>query len=155
VTFGETIDAVAEAAGNRSLSLTLLSWKQSLEVVNGPYVSGYYTFTAKSGMKFVVLTYVFKNNWTREQSTPYLDSGEVQTDKGYYYRRWSPPAGVLSTEYGPRPSSAQELQEFVGDSGGFETLLPEEEIRGQIVFEIPEGAVPVEATISQVPVRFR
>ena len=37
-------------------------------------------------------------------------------------------------------------------SGALEDLLPEESVRGHVVFEIPEDEEPEEVELSQVPV---
>jgi len=93
---GET---VAEIESGYNLSLTLLSCKESGVAVNGLYGGAYYTFTAKPGMKFIIVIYRFQNNWIRQQKTPYIDAGEIATDRGYIYPTWSPPAGVWSILY--------------------------------------------------------
>lgn len=148
VKVGETIPEVAD-----HLSMTLLWWTESNVAVNGPYSSGdYYTFTAKPNMKFVILAYRFQNNGVRPQETPYLDEGEIQTDKGYFYPVWSPPHGANSTEYKPRRATTEEVNSLIGDSGGYEKLLPEESVVGAIVFEIPADQSPVEAKIAEAKI---
>lgn len=62
---------------------------------------------------------------------------------------WNPPVGVLSEEYNPREAT-NEVETLIGDSGGYEELLPEESTVGRVVFEIPEDETPVEARISGV-----
>jgi len=146
---GDTIPEFSTA--NPSLSLTLLSWKESDIAIEGPYISGYYAFTAKPGRKFIILTFRFQNNWTRPQNTPYLNAGEVATDKGYFYPMWHSPVGIHSEEYDPREATDYEIETLVGDSGAFEELWPEESIVGRVVFEIPEDETPIEASISGVP----
>ena len=103
---------------NPELDLTLLSWRESKESVNGPYISGYYTFTALPGMKFVILYYRFTNTGIREQRTPYLSDGEILTDpERFYYKIWSPIGGANSTEYDPRQATEAEVGSLGGDSG--------------------------------------
>lgn len=143
-------DTIPEIESGHNLSLTLLSWNESSIVVNGPYISGYYTFTAKPGMKFIIITYKFQNNWIREQYTPYINEGEIATDKGYIYSVWDPIGGIHTEEYKPRKSTRQEIKNLIGDSGGFEDLLPEESTVGCVVFEIPENQNPIEADIAYV-----
>ena len=63
---------------------------------------------------------------------------------------WNPPVGVLSEEYNPREATNNEVETLIGDSGGYEELLPEESTVGRMVFEIPEDETPVEARISGV-----
>jgi hypothetical protein len=150
---GDTIPEVG--ADNRNLSMTLIAWMESDIAVDGPYQGEFYTFTARPGMKFVILIFELRNNWVREQYTPYLSAGELLTDKGYFYRVRSPPLGIHSEEYKPRPSTEETVQDLVGNSGGFEKLLPEESVRGCIVFEIPEEQKPVEAKIGEVPLTVR
>jgi len=142
---GETIPV----PGKENLSVTLLWWKESKVAVHGEYAGGeYWTFTAKPGMKFIILAYEFRNNWVREQETPYLSAGEILTaPKGYYSELWDPPLGVQSKEYKPRRAAAEEMETLIGDSGGYEKLMPEQYVIGCIKFEISEDATPVEADI--------
>lgn len=148
VSMGSTIQ---EIRGKQNLSLTLLSWEESPIAVDGPYASGYYTFTARPGMKFVILIYRFQNNDVREQRTPYINAGEIATDIGYIYSIWNPPGGTWAEEYNPRKATEAEVNRLVGDSGGYEDLLPEESTTGCVVFEIPADAMPIEANIAYVP----
>jgi hypothetical protein len=148
---GDTIPEVGERRSKHNLSLTLLYWKESDIAVEGPYTDGYYTFTAKSGMKFIILTFKFQNNWIRVQETPYISAGEIGTDKGYIYTTWDSPVGVSSEEYKPRKSTDSEIKNLIGTSGGYEKLLPEGSIVGSVVFEIPENETPIEASIVYVP----
>jgi hypothetical protein len=146
IRIGDTIPEFSTDYPN--LSLTLISWKESDIVIEGPYIGGYYAFTSKPDMEFIVLTFRFQNNWIRPQETPYLRAGEVATDKGYFYPLWHPPSGVLSEEYNPREATDYEIETLIVDSGGYEELLPEESTIGRVVFEIPEDETPVEASIS-------
>lgn len=145
---------IPEVGGKHNLSLTLLSWKESNIAVNGPYgvfEEEYYTFTAKPGMKFIILTFKFQNNGIRPQETPYLDEGEIATDKGYIYPMWKPVGGISAEEYKPRKATDEEVKTLIGDSGGFEELLPEESTVGCVVFEIPKDGTPIEVSIIYVP----
>lgn len=145
-------DTIPEIKRGSNLSLMLLSWKESNIAVDGPYSGNeYYTFTAKSGMKFIILTFRFQNNWIRSQETPYLDAGEIGTNKGYIYTTWNPPLGFSSEEYKPSKSTSEEIKNLIGTSGGYEKLLPEGSIVGSVVFEIPENEIPIEASIVYVP----
>ncbi len=150
-------DTIPEVEGQHNLSLTLLSWEESNIAVDGPYSTGYYTFTAKPGMKFIILIYRFQNNWIRPQETPYLNAGEIATDKGYIYTTWNPPGGIHAEEYKPRKATDGEVKTFIGDSGGYENLLPEESTVGCVVFEMPADENPIEASIVYVPplIKFR
>ena len=135
-----------------ALSLTFLEWRESNVAVDGPYAGGdYYVFTARPGMKFVILVFQFQNNWVRPQDTPYLSEGEVLTDKGYFYPAWDPPMGIHSEEYAPRQATEEEVEALVGSSGGFVELLPEETIVGRIGFEVPMDERPLEVRIIGVP----
>jgi len=137
---------VIPARGKHDLSLTLLWVKESEMGVMQQSENEYYTLTAKPDMKFVILAYKFTNNWIREQETPCLSIGEIATDKGLIYRNVS--GGVASLkDYSPRKSTKEEIGEFIGDSGGYEHLLPGESTTGRILFEIPKGATPTEAGI--------
>lgn len=150
---GDTLPEVGVGISKHQLAMALLSWRESEVAVNGPYFAGdYYVFTAKPGMKFIVLYYQFTNNWVREQETPYVDAGEILTaPKGYYYKVWSPSLGVSSTEYKPRKATQDEVKRFGGDSGAFKRLMPEESTEGRVVFEIPEDSEPLEAKLAYVP----
>ncbi len=145
-------DVIEEIKDEHNMSLTIIKYLESDRVVDGPYIGEeYYTFTAKPNMKFIILIYKFQNNWIRPQSTPYFDECEILTDKGYIYPCWSPPAGIDSEEYNPRKSTQEEIETYVGTSGGFKKLLPEESTIGCIVFEIPKDESPVEIAIEGVP----
>ncbi|GAI78544.1 unnamed protein product [marine sediment metagenome] len=144
-------DTIPNCAGKQNLTVTLLWWKEGEISVDGPYIDGYYTFTAKPGMKFIILAYEFCNNGIEEQTTPYLNVGEVVTaPRGYYYEIFTPPSGIHSEEYKPRKATAEEIDTLIGNSGGYEDLLPEESVKGCVVFEIPEDAMPVEADIIEL-----
>lgn len=148
-------DTVPEVGGgsNQQLSLKLLSWRGSDLAIVGPYSGGdYYTFTVKTGMIFIILYYTFTNNWDREQSTPYINAGELRTSKGYY-EVWSPPSGIYSTEYSPRKATENEINTLGGDSGAYIKLLPGESVSGRVVFEIPQEAIPYDAQFSHVPLK--
>lgn len=145
-------DTILDCAGKENLSLTLLWWKESKIVVFGPYVDGYYAFTAKPGMKFIILAYEFHNKGIEEQSTPYLTVGEIViTPEEYHYEIFTPPYGIHSEEYGPRKATEEEIDMLIGDSGGYENLLPRDSVKGCVVFEIPEDATPIEAKIASIP----
>ncbi len=152
VRIGDTIPEVGRSIDKHNLSLTLLSSIESGIAVDGPYSGDeYYTFTAKPGMKFVILIFKFQNNWIRVQETPYLNTGEIATNKGYIYNTWDSPFGIHSEEYKPRKSTDEEVKTLIGNSGGYEDLLPEESTIGCVVFGIPEDEIPIEASIVNVP----
>lgn len=151
VNIGDTLSEIGTKVGKNSLSMTLLFAIESNICVDGPYSDGYYTFTAKEGMKFIILTYQLQNNWIRAQITPDMGYGEILTDKGYYYNYWNPPVGILSDEYQPRKSAEEEVEKFIGQEGSLKELLPEETILGCAVFEIPEEQTGIEITLSYVP----
>ncbi len=151
VRIGNTIPEVGGSIDKHNLSMTLISWRESDMAVDGPYIGNeYYTFTAKPGMKFFILIFKFQNNWIRVQQTPYLNSGEIATNKEYIYNMWTS-VGIHSQEYKPRKSTYEEVKILVGNPGGYEDLLPEESTIGCVVFEIPEDEIPIEASIVNVP----
>lgn len=146
ITIGDTVE---EVKGTDNLSITFLLWVEDKTAVDGPYSGDtYYTFTAKPGMKFVIVIYELKNNGVRKQSKPYIDTGEVETDKGYFYFVWSPPVGTSSEEYNPRESTEEEVANLEGDANCPFTLLPEESDKSCVVFEIPQDETPVEVDLS-------
>jgi hypothetical protein len=154
---GDTIPEIKEYPDRHNLSLTLLWWKESNLAVDGPYSeSTYYTFTAKPGMKFVILAYRFQNNWIRKQEIPYLSAGEIATNKGYIYTIWDPPGGIHSTEYKPRQATSEEVSSLAGTSGAYKSsLLPSESANNFVVFEIPIDTAPIEASLIHVPALIR
>ena len=79
-----------------------------------------------------------------------MNKGEIATNKKYIYNRWDPPEGINSEEYQPRESTDEEVNELIGNSGGYENLLPEKSVKGCIIFEIPEDQMPLEASIIYV-----
>lgn len=147
---GNTVPDVGRS--QHDMSLTLLEWKESDVVVEGPYWEDeYYTFTAKPEMKFIIMIYRFQNNWNRPQSTPYFSEGEIATDKGYFYKVWHSPSGVSSKEYKPRGATAEEINTLTGDSGGYEELMPgKKSAKGRIAFEIPKDETPIGASIKGI-----
>jgi len=154
ITIGDTITGVPEGYDPAPFSMMLLSCMETEIAVDGPYSDGYYTFTAQPGMKFVILQYRLANNGVRQARTPYINAGEVlTTPDGYFYQVWSPPVGINSEEYDPRPSTQDEIDTLWGDAGAFETLLPEESTVGRVVFEIPADAKPVDAALAYVPAK--
>jgi len=149
-------DIISEIEGYEGLSVTFLSWVERDIAVEGPYCGDtYYSFNAKPGMKFIIIVFEFKNNGVREITTPHIDSGEITTDKGYFYSVWSSPNGIYSEEYSPRESYEEEVKMFIGNSGGFEKLLPEESVKGCVMFEIPEDEVPLKANLEYIPFPIR
>jgi len=151
-TIGQTIPEVGRSRQN--MSLTLLAWKESDIAVDGPYHSGQcYTFTARPGMKFIILLYQIQNNSKRPQEPPYLLEGEVATDKGYIYKMWQPPSGIHSEEYKPRKSTQGEIESLLGDCTCCRELLPggREVDKDAAVFEIPKDETPIEVYIEEVP----
>lgn len=142
---GDTVPNVKQG-----ISWTPVWWRESQIVVDGPYSSGFYTFTARPGMKFVILAYRFRNSGTRSEYTPYLSAGEIITSKGYIYSLWDPPVGIWSEEYSPRKATPREIDELIGDSGSYEDLLPGRMVVGCTAFEIPEDEQPLEAKLFAV-----
>ncbi len=134
---------------NSNLSFTIVWWNESDIAVVGPYSGGYRTYLARTGFKFIVIAFEYKNNWIRQQFTPYLDSGEVVTDKGYIYSIWD---WIYNyEEYESRESTQNEIDTLIGDSAGYKTLMQEESVVGCIVFEIPVNQTAIEISIDDVP----
>ena len=130
VRIGETIPQVGVYQENKGISLTLLSCKETDIGVNGSYNNGYHTVTPKSDMKFIIVSYRFRNNASRPRTIPSFRVGEIATKKGYIY---------------------EDMTNLIRNSGGHEKLLSEESIKGCVVFEIPKSEIPVEANIYGVP----
>ena len=143
---GDIIPEIGRDENN--LSFTLISCKERDKAL---YSTGSYNilYLSREGYKFIIATYELKNNWIREQSTPYLYHGEVATDKGYIYSKWDWTDNY--DEYETRTATDDEKNELIGDSGGYEKLLPEESVKGCIVFEISEDETALEISINEVP----
>jgi len=138
VSIGETLPDV----GN-DMSLTLLWWKESKIALCRWSKSEVYTINSKPGFKFVLLAYEFQNNGRRLGETPYIDKGEIATTQGYIYPSLDLGHRDYLEEHSPREPRSQELSEFIGDSGGYEKLLPRETVKGRIIFEIPKDGKPL------------
>jgi|GEM_PF-6563338 len=50
----------------------------------------------------------------------------------------------------PRKATPDEIETLIGDSAGYEKLMPEQSVVGCIKFEIPEDAIPVSYT-TEIP----
>ncbi len=139
------------------ISISLSEWKESSIAIEGPYSGNrFYAFTAKPGMKFIILIFKFRNDGVRAQQTPYLSEGEIQTGQGFFYKVWHSPAGISSDDYKPRAATDSDIKKLVGDSAAFVNLLPHQESSfGRVVFEIPKDGKPIEAIIKTLPVRIR
>lgn len=148
-------DTISEVRNHQNLSLTFLWWKESNIAVREWSENYYYTFTAKPGMKFVILAYRFQNDGIRAQSTPYFSSGEVATNKGYIYSIWTAPGGLSSKEHKPRTATTDEIRNLMGKLGAFKQLLPGESTEGCVAFEIPADTTPIEASLVYVPLLIR
>jgi len=123
--------------------------KESKIAVEGPFIEGYYTFTARRGWKFVVLEYECQNVGTRPEEAFYPYYGEIATG-GYTYSAWRSPAGIFSEGYSCRKSTPQEVKELIGDRAEKHELLPGEIARSCVVFEIPENEEPLEIKLHDV-----
>ena len=149
--FGDTL----AVEGRSGLEFTLISWQESDWVVNGPYTSGYYTFIAPPGMKFINVQFQFTNVAAREQFTPYLSTGELTVAaQGGNYDLWSPVGGINAEVYNPRSSTDDEIKALGGGEGAYVALLPGGSIKGRLIFEVPENVVPVAAEVSGLAVAF-
>jgi len=126
--------------------LPFFLWTESNIAIEEPFSMNIYnTCTAKPGMKFVIIFFEFKNNGIRIQETPNFNEGEITTaEKGYIYESWS--AGINEEEYNRREPTEEELEKLIGASGGYKELLPEESVKGCIVYEIPVEYTPYKAT---------
>jgi len=133
----------------KTITLTLLSWKEGDKALAGPYPDGtYYIYTPRPGNKFIMLIYELRNDWSQSQKTPHIKFGDMLTDNGEIYSAWQAPSDPanLSQEYIGRPATDEEITTLIRYSGGRE-LASGESIKGRIIFEIPEEENPVEASI--------
>lgn len=141
-------DTLPEVGDSHNMSMTILSCLEGdIAVTYSNSWDKYTTWSPLEGKKFIVITFEFQNNWIREQSSPYISAGEIATDKGYIYSIWD-----YSSEHGEyRDATQEEINVYIGTSGGYEKLLQEESTVGCIVFEIPSEEKAIEASISHVP----
>jgi hypothetical protein len=154
ITIGDTVNGVPEGYDPAPFSMMLLSCLETGIAVNGSQNDGYDTFTAKPGMKFVIIEYRLTNNDVRQHDTPLINGGDVRTaPNGYLYFAWSPPLGVQAAEYAPRQATQEELGRLSGDAGAYRTLLPGESVTGRVVFAVPTDARPLEANLAYVPAK--
>ena len=145
-------DTIPEVGNTNNMSMTILScFESNISVYHSSSYSGgeYHTVTARQGMKFIIMTFEIQNNWIKPQNTPYFSYGNVITNKGYYYPIW----GYVKEGNTVRDSTEDEINTYIGDSGGFKELLPEESTLGCIVFEMPENETAVELDIDYIPYR--
>jgi len=138
---------VPRAKGN--ISWMPIQIKESKIAVEGPFIKGYYTFSAKCGWKFIILEYEIQNIGTRPEEAFYPEYGEIATGS-YIYPAWEPPAGLLSKGYVIRESTPQEVKELIGDRAEKRELLPGETARSCVVFEIPENEEPMEIKLNGI-----
>lgn len=114
----------------------------------------YYVFVARPGTKFVVVSYLFKNDSTVQQQTPGVNSGEVTTKpNGYVYKLWAVPTGPEIDQYRPNLALGRDIAETGASSGGDAKLLPGESVEGRAIFEMPSEMIPVDVTLPFLPVR--
>lgn len=136
----------------KTITLTLLSWRESDKVLAGPYSEEtYYVCTARPGNKFISLIFELRNDWSKPQKTPYFNFGDVFTDKGTIYPSWQTPSDptLFHEEYAAIPATKEEIDTLIGNSGGRD-LLPGESILGRVIFEVPQDEHPVEASINSL-----
>ncbi len=70
-----------------------------------------------------------------------------KTGQGFFFPDMDPTLGVQSKEYKPRRATVEEMETLIGDSGGYEKLMPEQSVIGCIKFEISEDVTPVRADV--------
>lgn len=149
---GDAVEIVPYPYDQGETLVTFLGWEESEIAVKGPYIEGlHYTFTAKPGMKFIVISFEYTNIGIRPQHPECLHNGEVTTNIGHIYSAWEPPLGVHSEEYNPRIATEQELETVGTPESCFEELMQEETRLDRIAFEIPEVNEPITANIFGLP----
>ena len=137
-----------------NLTITFKSCLESNIAVEGEFINGTFTCTAKPGLKFEILFFEFKNNGNITQETPSIgfallgDKDFLITDTGDSYPVWELGVKHNEKEYNRRESTPEEINKFLGDAGGIENLPPEASVKGCIIFEIPNTEIPVEAKLT-------
>ncbi|MBI4332446.1 MAG: hypothetical protein HY673_14330 [Chloroflexi bacterium] len=149
---GETLPAVAAKSGRRSLDFTFLWWNAGDRAVS-PVLGRNYTFVARPGMKFIIVSYRFKNAFNVEEETPDINAGTMLTlPRGYAYELWMTPS-PSDALYRVHESLPGEVAVLGATTGGSVKLLPGQTADGRVIFEMPAEMSPVEASLSRIPER--
>jgi len=153
VKFGEIIPPgklnplVFASTDIRNIKVKMISWFESKEACEGPFVDDdYYIFNASKGMKFIILKLNFTNIGKRITSTPYISEGEIGTNAGNIYPLWHYPPPSINQKH----VSPEELEKICPIYEK-EKLLQGESSIEYLVFEIKEDEKPVEAFLPGIP----
>ncbi len=152
VSRGQTVAEMPET-GTTHVSFTFLHWRSSDRAVVAAQGS-HVTYFARPGMKFIVLSYRFKNNGATEQVTPDIDAGRIVTrPKGNAHMLWEVPKGTELKDYRPAETMIADVSVLGDGNGAGVRLVADQEVDGRVVFEIPVDAVPFDAVLALVPAR--
>lgn len=128
----QTISVGAEARmdSNPGLRFKFLKWRESPIAVEGPFSGNEYcTYSAKPGMKFVVMDYKVRNADVRQHYVSQIGAAYVKTSKGYEHTKFDHPgcnSDAAKTPCRARKSTPHEISELVASTITKSKLLPEE-----------------------------
>ena len=158
---GETIEKQIKVYGPNKLSHLYIStieiqyrgWSEETIAVAGPYNSGYYSFNALPGKKFVVLIFDVKNTGSREAERPDISGVEILTEPhGDYFDGWRLTGGIRTKGYAARKSTPEEIEQFAPWSGWYGAsgveIVQRQTVQLTAIFEILEDASPVQAEVT-------
>jgi len=156
VRVGEIIEKQKEVywkSPNKYLStieIKYREWSEEAVAIYGPYNSGYYTFQAPAGKKFIVLIFDVTNTSSREVEKPLIAASEILTNPwGDYFDGWKPSGGIDAEGYDARKSTPEEIERFGSWYSGLRDGIKQRQtVQMTALFEIPENALPVQAEIS-------
>ena len=101
------------------------------------YNSGYYSFNAIPGKKFVVLIFDFTNTGSREAERPHISGVEILTEPyGDYFDGWRITGGIHTEGYAARKSTPEEIEQSVLWSG--QKIEQRQTVQMTAIFEILE-----------------
>ncbi|MBI2934935.1 MAG: hypothetical protein HYY29_05125 [Chloroflexi bacterium] len=149
---GETVRFV-DKPGMAGISFTFRYWAKSDRVI--VFSEGKHrAYSARPGMKFLVLTYKFQNNGATAQTTPGVGSGQVVTrPRGNAYKLWQVPTGADLAAYVSSEAMITDIQVMGDRDAGNVNLEAGQAVDGRIAFEVPADADPSDATLDFLPAR--
>ena len=150
---GETIEKQKKIYGPNehltTIEIKYRGWSEETIAVDGPYRSGYYSFNAPPGKKFVVLIFDVTNIGSREAERPRISGLEILTEPyGDYFDGWRSP-GINTEGYAARQSTPEEIEQFAPWYGGTRVGIAQRQtVQLTAIFEIPLDASPVQARVT-------
>ena len=150
---GETIEKQKKIYGPNehltTIEIKYRGWSEEPIAVPGPYSSGYYSFNAPPGKKFVGLIFDVTNPGSRVSYSPRISALEILTEPyGDYFDGWRSP-GINTEGYAARQSTPEEIEQFAPWYGGTRVGIAQRQtVQMTAIFEIPLDASPVQARVT-------